>query len=213
MTKGKANDDPPGASLQGLTELWAAIERRADMTAFDVRDGTADPKDARRLLELFCEYVERDQRPPDVLMQHMRDSLRRFLSGECKRLDQAFGLSGRPGAHSIDIQVKFDMTAEVVRLRVEEGMSHQEALSEVEDQFHHGHTAIGEAFREHLQEGIAKMMIARQQRGQSLTAEERERLANILNDADDKWKRRGSAPGDPDRLHPEHRPRSAKADE
>jgi len=94
--------------------------------AWEVREGNADPEDARRLLELFCESGDRI---PRELLSHFCEAFRAYLGGK-KTLDSALGLArkrGRPGADEERQQM---LAVEVLRHRLA-GLSSEDAIAKV----------------------------------------------------------------------------------
>jgi len=76
--------------------------------ACSIKDGEADPKDAKQLMESFCDYVNKevqgrkqvlgcppDKQIPKELLWHFRDAFKAILKG--KKPESALGIIGRPG--------------------------------------------------------------------------------------------------------------------
>src|SRR6266513_4853567 len=114
---------------RALVEIWCAHcgwhpeerqidprEREFREIAFDVWNGTAASGDARRLLEAFCAPVEsRDPSLDRFLTEHLRLSLRRYLSGEYK-LEAALGLKHRfAGQPRVNAAIRQEIAAALLR--------------------------------------------------------------------------------------------------
>jgi hypothetical protein len=150
--------------------------------AFAVREGNANPGDARALLILFSQCVEHGliaARNPvaDRLLEHVREAFRAHLSGS-QSIQSALGLvrrRGRPNA--ADEHMRMQMAAAVLRHRLS-GLVHQEALATVEREFGWGQTIIGEAWVKYRE---AAIVLVRQERGsQGFTPDEIEHLSKIF---------------------------------
>ena len=118
--------------------------------AWDIRDGNANPADARRLLEKFCNDFDKGMfrtgmNEQDYLLRHIRDSFCDYLDNEKKTIEAALGLVKKKGRPKADEQVRMKMAAEVLRYRMGGG-SHQDALTEVSKTFCWGETIVGEAW-------------------------------------------------------------------
>jgi hypothetical protein len=69
-------------------------ESQINQIAFAVRDGTAKPQDAKRLMAHFCELVEHRKPLPPRLLEHFRATFRAYLDGT-KKLEAALGVVAR----------------------------------------------------------------------------------------------------------------------
>lgn len=148
-----------------------------------IRDGGAEPDDAKKLLELYAKS------PPlngasKQLHDHFCRAFGAFLKGE-KTIEVALGLKkskGRPKANQED---RMEMAKELMRLRVVNGSSHQEALAEVSARFGWGETIISEAWLQHRFDGMALLRNERPPDVYPWSEKEKERLAKIFPQQED----------------------------
>lgn len=127
--------------------------------AWDIRDGTASPDDAKRLMLLFCECFDNKKQPPIELAQHFYDAFRAILAKE-KTAERALGLARRKSRPKADTETRTYMALEVLRMRLR-GFSHQDAIHEVADKFGWGVTIIGEGWREYKQDALVIERVSR----------------------------------------------------
>jgi hypothetical protein len=190
-----------------------------NLMAFAVREGRANPDDARALLTLFCQCVEYRlilARNPvaDRLLEHVREAFRAYLkggrvgwrNGGCKRegkagtmsIKAALGLVRKKGRPEADEQRRIQMAASVLRRRLT-GMSHQPAVSEAADEFHCDESVIGEAWRAHRVGAAILVRLMRGPGGSPWTDVEAPRLRKALGktNADFLGEIRGFNPSDP----------------
>lgn len=152
--------------------------------AWDIREGVASPEDARRLLECFCNaFDDRESFPPELL-HHLRDAFRAFLDGE-KTIEAALGIARKTGRPKADPEMRGQMATEILRLRLFDGVSHQDALAIVSERFGWGETIVAEAWREHQQDAIVMIRLERALESYPWTPEEVQRLDEIF--ADKSW--------------------------
>lgn len=114
------------------------------------------PADARRLIEAFCEHVEGGQPVPADLLDHLSRALREYLTGD-KRLDAALGLVRRRGQPKAVAQRQAIALA-LLRHRAT-GMTHQDAVTEVSEEFGRSESVVGEAFAEYRHEAAEALAI------------------------------------------------------
>lgn len=159
---------------------WANLTPAAiHQIAWEIRDGEADPEDARRLLELFCEC--RDGSCPPELIQHLRSAFSAYLEGR-RTIESALGLARRKGRPKADADMRQRMAAEILRYRLA-GMSHQECLARVSEKFGWGETIVGEAWRDNQQNALIILRLERALNEYPWTASEVERLNEIFASA------------------------------
>jgi hypothetical protein len=120
--------------------------------ACEVRDGEADPDDARRLIAHFCDCLDKGESIPHELVKHFQNAFRAYLDGG-RTLESALGLVRKKGRPKADEGTRQEMAAEVLRLRLK-GMSHQESLESVSEKFGWSSTIIGEAWCTHKFEAV-----------------------------------------------------------
>ncbi|MGD8617301.1 MAG: hypothetical protein PVI91_16825 [Gammaproteobacteria bacterium] len=148
--------------------------------AWEIREGDAEPEQARQLLGHFCDLVESRQLVPPELLTYMKDAMRAYLAGE-KTLESALGLARKRGRPKADQQTRIQMAAEVLRCRLG-GMSHQDSLSEVAKNFNKAESVIGEAWADWAQDGLFLLRIERSLDQYPWTPEEVEKLTDIFHD-------------------------------
>ena len=120
--------------------------------AWDVSDGTADPAEARNLLECFCECVDNGTPIPKELVLHLRNAFRNYLDDK-RQIEFAMGLKMKKGRPKADQSLPIKMAAEVLKQRMRK-LSHKFALGEVAGQFHCGVTKVSEAWKNHQLDAI-----------------------------------------------------------
>ena len=147
--------------------------------AWQIRDDEADPADAKKLLREVVRYLEQSDASPPELERHLRDSLARYLSGECPSLDRAFGLTRKSGRPKADEYDRIEMAAEVLRARIA-GATHQDALRIAGDRCHKSESVIGEAWAAHKFNGLIMLRVERDHDRYPWSAEEVEKLTEIL---------------------------------
>ncbi|NIR48065.1 hypothetical protein GWO43_06445 [candidate division KSB1 bacterium] len=154
----------------------------------DVREQAAEPDDARKLLQIFCELQELwtgngldkdNYRKFEFILQHFRDSFQSYLNGDRKTLEAALGLKRKKARPKADPQIRTEMAAEVLRLRLKQ-ISHQDALEEVSHKFGWGITVIGEAWAAHKQDALILLRLERALDSYPWSPDEFERLKVIL---------------------------------
>lgn len=153
--------------------------------AWDIREGKANPSDARRLLEKFCNEFDRGMfnsgmYTQDYLLRHLRDAFRAYLDKE-KTIEAALGLVKKTGRPKADEQVRMQMAAEVLRCRIN-GMSHQDALSEVSTNFGWGETIVAEAWAAWQPEAIYRLRNERPRDESPWTLTEIQKMDEIFGD-------------------------------
>jgi hypothetical protein len=145
---------------------------------FDVRDGIANPDDARALLAWFCHCAEYNLPIPPTLTEHLRVGFGSYLDGS-KTLDAALGLKRKVGGRrTADPTMRLDMAADVLRRRLT-GTPHQRALNEVSDKFGWAESIVGEAWRDHRLSAVA---LVNNERAAQWTGVEKRVLQDILKD-------------------------------
>lgn len=117
--------------------------------AFDVRDGTSNPDDVRRLLRFFCKTIEKQEPTPPELVRFIREAFRRYLSRKVNSLDKAFGLvRGKRGKPQSDRRKSIEIAAAVLRYRLA-GKSYDRAVEETKREFRCSKTTVADAWRNH----------------------------------------------------------------
>jgi hypothetical protein len=115
-----------------------------------VVEGVADPDDARRLLESFCESSERNIRPD--LLAHFQAAFRVYLSG-AKSLEAALGLTRKRGRPKADDERRHQLALELLKCRLA-GASHEDAVVAVSERLHRSASIIKEAWTSHRHEAV-----------------------------------------------------------
>ena len=158
-----------------------------------IQDGTADPEEARRLMRLFCYFVDNelkrtkqpkelfgyqpDEQVPKELLWHFSDAFKAILD-EGKTPLRALGLTRRKSRPKADPKIRVNMAHEVLRLRLG-GTSHQDALQQAADKFGWGVTIIGEAWKQNKFEAMLKERFERPD-NHPWTDEEKNKLCEIF---------------------------------
>lgn len=146
--------------------------------AWEVRDGEADPSDARRMLKLFCDCVDLRESPPPELMRFLRDAFRVHLD-DGKTIESALGLARREGRPKTALDVRQSMALEILRLRMT-GMRHQKCLERVASTFSKPESVIGEAWARHKFDALLLLRLERPHDEYPWTSEEVDRLCAIF---------------------------------
>lgn len=149
--------------------------------AVDVSEGKAEPEDARRLMQHFCDCMVKGEKVPDVLLEHFKNAFRAYLN-EGKSIEAALGITrkrGRPAGSTNPFVDNTDLAYEIARRRLS-GASHQNALEQVEQIIGVGQTAIGEAWVRHKMDVWIELRIERELEGRPWTDEEITRLEAIF---------------------------------
>jgi hypothetical protein len=113
-------------------ELSRATIVQIAKIAEKVNVGKADPDDARLLLHLFCERADTPHEIPQVLLRHLRDAFRSYLSG-ARTLQAALGLARNRGQPEADEERQQRLALEVLRHRLA-GLSLEEAVVKVSEE-------------------------------------------------------------------------------
>jgi hypothetical protein len=164
-------------------------QAEVNLIACAVREQAAEPEEARRLLEHFCNLYdlwnggkfekEEQARQFEILLRHLRDSFIIHLK-EDRTLESALGLKRKKARPKADPNIRMQMAMEVLRLRLK-NLSHQDALVQVSKKFLWGESVIGEAWKEYKQDGV--IMLSQERRKASdtypWTPEEAEKLTKI----------------------------------
>jgi hypothetical protein len=149
-----------------------------DHVPFDVRDGIANPDDARALLAWFCHRVEYNLPIPQTLLEHLRAGFSSYLDGS-KTLDAALGLARkRARPRSADLDMRRQMAKAVLLHRLG-GSRHQDALAIVAKRFGWVESVVGEAWRDYR---LTAVILANNERIVPWTPEQK----RILDDVQDK---------------------------
>jgi hypothetical protein len=150
-----------------------------NLIAFDIRNGIAKPEDAKRLLDHFCELVERRKPVPPRLLEHLREAFRAFLDG-AKTLDRALGMKRKKGKPPADEITRVDMAAEVMRCRLA-GKTHEQALIATAQKFGWVESIISEAWAKYRGLGLDQILVERRNLNPKFTDEEKVRLGEMLH--------------------------------
>jgi len=156
----------------GCEDLSPAL---INQIAYDIIHGKADPADARRLLECYCDSYDKGKPIPHDLAMHLRDSLRGFLDGK-KTLSSALGITGKRGRPSPD---NTGMALAVLQLRFK-GESHQDALGLVAEDFECADSTVGEAWRKHKLDAWIEFRLERNLEESPWSDDEVSRLVEII---------------------------------
>jgi hypothetical protein len=144
--------------------------------AHEIREGAADPKDARRLIELFCECT--NDNLPEVLLDHLRYAFSSYLTDE-RSIESALGLVRKVGHPAADEKTRQDMALEILRLRLA-GDSYQESQAKVSEQYGWGLTIVGKAWRDNKRAALDLLRLERWEDGRLWKPDEIKRLKKIL---------------------------------
>ncbi len=158
--------------------------------ACDIRDGTANPKDANCLMELFCYFVDKEAKPikkelfgyrPDELMPkellwHFRDAFKAILD-EGKKPEQALGLVfsvGRPK----EVDLHKAIAKELLKLRIS-GKSETSAVMIIRNRFRREKSAVGIAWKKYRYQALTDLQYDRG-KNNPWKPEEKKRLYKIF---------------------------------
>jgi hypothetical protein len=168
-----------GRGMQSNPEPELTLSK-VNLMAFAAQEGRARRSEAKLLLALFCQCVEGGDisaRSPgaDRLLEHVRESLRAYLNGKrtgnrdhktsigeikIATIESAFGLARRRGQPKADEHSRMQMAAAVVRQRLT-GISHQEAVEKVAEEFGKAESIVGDAFSAHRCSGVVMARLDR----------------------------------------------------
>jgi hypothetical protein len=146
------------------------------MISSEVREGRANPSDARRLLEMFCLLVDDGIQHPRWLLLHLRDSFRSYFDKESLSMESAFGLKRRKGRPKKSEQMQIEIAAEVVRRRLA-GKPHQEALGLAAERYDCAESVAGQAFSAYR---LSAVLAVKRERANGFTDAEKSALNRIL---------------------------------
>ena len=155
----------------------------------EIREQTADPNDARRLLEQFCtlydlwgseEFKPDQARKFEILLRHVSDSLHDYLTGNRKTLEAALGLKRKKARPKADPKIRIEMATEVLRLRLFEKNTYEEARERVSRKFGWVESIISEAWRAHKQDALICLRLERALENYPWTPDEVKRLTKII---------------------------------
>ncbi len=127
--------------------------------AWQVRDGEADPEDARTLLNHFYSLVEHKQQVPYELTRHIANCLRDQLV-EGKSLEAAFGLVRRRGRIRKDEQINIAIAKDFLRYRLK-GKSATNARMLVQKERSKGRSSIEAAWSKYKFEALVALRCER----------------------------------------------------
>lgn len=144
--------------------------------AWEIREGKADPADARQLLELFCK--SRSNNIPPELITYLQDSFRCYLEGQ-KGIEAALGIVRKKGRPAADEEMRQKMAVAILRLRMQE-MDHQQCLAKVTKEFHKSESIVSEAWRDHKQDALMLVRLGKALDKYPWTLEEVDRLCTIF---------------------------------
>ena len=147
---------------------------------YEIRDGEADPEDAKRLLLLFCDTASRDV--PNQVIEFLQRAISGFLRGEKRTLDAAFGLARAEGRPKADEEIQTKMAASVLKLRIK-GVPHQESLATVGEQYSKSQSVIREAWKAKKSMALAVVAIERSLGNLPFEGRERRQLLRIYGNA------------------------------
>lgn len=124
--------------------------------AGNLRDDRASPGDARMLLEQFVHSCYTESGPSTELLIYLRDSFSDFLYGG-KSLPVALHLKKIPGRPKADSAVHINMATELLRHRLENGVSHEMAVDHVVGKFGYGRTVVTDAWAAYKQNALVPL--------------------------------------------------------
>lgn len=144
-----------------------------------IRDQTATPEDAQQLLTQFCDFWDRGATIPLELNRYLRDSFISYLEGN-QNLESALGLKRKKARPRADPKLRTDMATQILKLRLMEDMSHEDAREKVSAKFGWGITIMNDAWKAHKQDALISLRLERASDGYPWTAEEVKGLTKIL---------------------------------
>jgi len=132
-----------------------------------IKDGEADPKDAKRLMESFCDYVNKevqgrkqvlgcppDKQIPKELLWHFRDVFKAILKGK-KSPESALGLKRRPGALP-ETELHIAIATKYLKLAIR-GIPDTAIKIELHSKFNRSKTAIGDAWKKYKVQALWRL--------------------------------------------------------
>lgn len=143
--------------------------------AFEVRERKADPDDARRVLELFCNSTDGKISPE--LIHHLQACFRDHLYGGVT-LEAALGIAGKRGRPN-NGQERVMMALSVLRHRVN-GSTYEDSEAAVSEEFHRSESVIREAWSAHKQDALIALRLERAADKYPWTNDEISRLSAIF---------------------------------
>lgn len=144
----------------------------------DIKKGIADPLDAKRLMIMFCEYVNNKKEPPKELMIHFKDVFNSILLSS-KTVQASLGLARKKSRPKAETENRVDMAYMVLLSRLD-GESHQNALSAAAVKFGYTETIIGKAWKEYKQVALDTFRVQRYLESKKITQKEEIKIAKIL---------------------------------
>jgi hypothetical protein len=176
MPKSPPNDDEGKSQWPSDAEIF--------QVAWNARDGTATPDDAKRLLEYFCYCFDNEKPLPFYLLYHLKDAFSSYLRGD-KLLEAALGLKRKRGRPN-DSEARDSETAKAVLYFYLEGMSVEEAVLRVEQTKFRDDRRVWAAWGRYKQtalELVREDKVAQKNKPdeQTWTPEDKERLIKIFH--------------------------------
>ncbi len=161
----RVNDEPPPEEKEKERILIHQI-------ACNIRDGTADPKDAKHLMELFCDYADKevqgrkqdlgcppDKQIPKELLWHFRDAFKAILKGET--LESALGIVGRRG-RATKHKYHVDVATEYLKLVIK-GMRAVDIETKLKWKLNLEKSAIQGIFKKYKAQALMQLRIEREE--------------------------------------------------
>lgn len=183
----------------------AASPSGVNLLACSVADGTASPEDAKQLLSVFVEQMQK-RNVSERMLEHMRDCITAYLDGvkavlpdpesgrrtvqkfQTPTLDKAFGVkrltSGQP---RIDRDTHCAVAMEVLQAMLDGESSDQAARTVATYRKEAGlpvssDSQVHESWRNHKQDGLLWLKVSRAGDGETLSTKEIARLTIIYAD-------------------------------
>jgi len=141
--------------------------------ACSIKDGKADPKDAKHLMEWFCDYVNKevqgrkqvlgcppDKQIPKELLWHFRDAFKEILKG--KTPEQALGIVGRPG-RATKTKYHINVATEYLKLAIKDKKT-KDIKTTLEDKFDLRKSAIEGIFKKYKVQALMQLRDEREKK-------------------------------------------------
>ena len=151
----------------------------------DVREGVAEPDDVKRLLRMFCRQVAKDDAVSRQTLEYLAEAFKTYLNSS-KGIEAALGLKrkvGPPGGKERKNRHDTMMARDLLRLRFEESMTYENAVSSVSERMAAARRKVEEAWAKHSLDAFVLMRLERMEDQCPLTESEMARLAKIYKKA------------------------------
>ena len=148
--------------------------------AGDLRSGNGQPEQAKSLIAQFVAAAYTEDGPSNMLITFVRDALAEYLA-ERVSMEVAFNLKqGRRGKPSAGRARHIAMAKEILRCRVVDGKTFEEAVESACNLFRAGRTVVSETFEKYKTDALRELSSASAQDLDPRSEIQRQRLAAIF---------------------------------